>query len=166
MIASPVVLVDSMIVIEAVRTHCWNAISGQRSLATVTECTTELRSGDASRPGYVPVSEADLARLEVRSVSKLGSAQLRLRYPDADGMDPGERDLLAHAATRTDDFAICSSDKAAVRAAHAQGWLDRVVSLESLAGSVGARPKPPLRAQFSESRMSEWRTALRLGGSL
>jgi hypothetical protein len=154
-----------MIVIEAVRTNCWNAISGQRALATVEECATELRSGDASRAGYVPVTKTDLARLEVRPLSKLESAQFRLRYPDADGMDAGERDLLAHATTRTDDFAICSSDKAAVRAAHAFGWLDRLVSLESLASSVGARPKPPVRAQFTESRMSEWRTALRLGGS-
>jgi hypothetical protein len=154
-----------MIVIEAVRTSCWNAITGQRTLATVEECATELRSGDASRPGYVPVTEADLARLQVQSVSTLESARFRLKYSDADGMDAGERDLMAHAATRTDDFAICSSDKAAVRAAHAFGWLDRLVSLESLAASVGARPRPSLRAQFTESRMSEWRTTLRLGGS-
>jgi hypothetical protein len=155
-----------MIVIEAVRTACWNAISGQHALVTVVECATELRSGNASRPGYVPVSEADLGRLEVRPVSALESAQFRLRYPDADGLDSGERDLLAHAATRTGDFAICSSDKAAVRAAHACGWLDRVVSLESLAESVGAKPKPPLRTQFTEVRMAEWRTTLRLGRSL
>ena len=154
-----------MIVIEAVRTNSWKAISGQRKVVTVDECASELRSGDASRPGYVTVSEADLGRLEVQPVSKLESAQFRLKYPDADGMDPGERDLLAHAATRVGDFSICSSDKAAVRAAHALGWLDRVVSLESLADSVGARPNPALRVQFTESRMSEWRAKLHLGGS-
>lgn len=154
-----------MIVIEAIRTRCWPAITGQRTVVTVEECAEELRRGDASRPGYVTVGETDLARLDTRPVSKLESAEFRLRYADADGMDAGERDLLAHAATRTDDFAICSSDKAAVRAAHAFGWLDRVVSLESLAGSVGARPNPALRVQFTESRLSEWRTALRLGGN-
>ena len=46
-----------MIVIEAVRTACWNAITGRRQVVTVDSCADELRQGDSSMAGYVPVSE-------------------------------------------------------------------------------------------------------------
>lgn len=167
LVTSPsVLLFDSMIVIEAVRTACWNAITGRRKVVTVETCADELRGGNPSAAGYVPVSEEQLARVTVEPLSPVAKAAFRLRYPSADGMDAGERDLLALATTRTDEFQICSCDKAAVRAAHALGWIDRVVSLESLAVAVGARPNPALRAQFSESRLSEWRTKLQLGTAL
>jgi hypothetical protein len=161
-----IVLVDSMIVIEAVRTGCWNAISGQLPIVTVERCEEELLSGDPSEAGYVPVTRADLARVRVDAVAPVAAAAFRLQYPDADGLDDGERALLAHAARLAEPFEICSCDKAAVRAAHALGWLDRVVSLESLAGRCGARANPPLRRQFTEAVLSEWRTKLALGVAL
>ena len=155
-----------MIVIEAVRTVCWNAITGRRQVVTVDTCADELRQGDSSMAAYVPVSEEQLARATVEPLSPFARTAFRLRYPSADGMDAGERDLLALASTRLDEFQICSCDKAAVRAAHALGWIDRVVSLEGLAQTVRARPNPALRNQFSESRLSEWRTKLQLGMAL
>ncbi len=158
------VLVDSMIVIEAVRTGCWNAITGQRHVVTVGECAEELGWGDSSARGYVRVSEQDIARARVEPVPEQAAAAFRLTYPAADGLDPGERDLLALASTRADEFQLCSCDKAAVVAAHALGWLDRVISLEAVAESVGVRPDPGLRAQFTEARMGQWRTSLLLGG--
>ena len=150
-----------MIIIEAVRTGCWKAISGQQHIVTVTTCADELRSGDSSAPGYVTVTTEDLARATVESLPPLAAATFRLKYPDADGLDAGERDLLALASTRTDDFRFCSCDKAAVRAAHALGRIDRLVSLEAIANSVGARPT--LRVQYTEARLSEWRTKVALG---
>ena len=152
-----------MIVIEAVRTGCWKAITGQQHVVTVTTCADELQSGDSSAPGYVIVTAEYLARASVEPLPPLAAAKFRLQYPDADGMDPGERDLLAFASTRTDDFQLCSCDKAAVRAAHVLGWIERVVSLEAIAQGVGARPNPGLRVQFTEARLSEWRTKLLLG---
>ena len=92
------------------------------------------------------------------------AARFRLEYADADRLDRGERDLLALACGRTDVFELCSCDKAAVRAAHVLGILDCMVSLETLADTVGTRPNPALRSQFTETRMREWRTALLLGG--
>ena len=163
---SPPLLVDSMIVIEAVRTGCWNAISGQRDVVTVPECTAELLRGDPGTKGYVPVTEQELARVTVAPVSRLEAAAFRLGYPDADGMDAGERELLAHARARTDDFQLCSCDKAAVRAAHALGWSDRLVSLETVAAAVGVRPSPSLKPQYSEGRLSQWRMSLALGGPI
>lgn len=163
----PDLLVDTMIVIEAVRTGIWNAISGARRVVTVPECADELRRGSPeSVTGYVPVTEADLARLHVEPVSPADRARLALAYPGTDGLDPGERDLVARARARAEPFELCSCDKAAVTAAHALGMLDRTVSLESVADGVGARARPPLRSQYTEARMSQWRTALLLGSRL
>ena len=153
-----------MIIIEAVRTGCWKAITGQQHVVTVSTCADELRAGDPGAPGYVPVTEDDLTRARVEDLPPLAAAQFRLKYPNADGLDAGERDLFALASTRTDDFRLCSCDKAAVRAAHALGWADRLTSLEAVAREVGARPK--LRAQFTEARLSDWRTKLVLNMGL
>jgi hypothetical protein len=161
-----IVLVDTMIAIEAVRTGCWNAITGQRTVVTVEECAEELRRGNPSMRGYVIVTEQDVARMTVEPLPSPVAAQFRLAYPAADGLDPGERDLVALATTLTGEFRLCSCDKAAVVAAHALGWLDRVLSLETLADSVGARPNPRLRAQFTETRMGQWRASLLLGGAI
>ena len=166
MASSIVLLVDSMIVIEAVRTGCWNPITGQRKVVTVQECADELRRGNPNSRGYVSVGVAELDRATVEPLTPLAAATLRLTYPGADGLDAGERDLLALGLSRTDQFQLCSCDKAAVVAAHALGWLDRVLSLDSIANDVGARPNPPLKAQFTEARMSQWRTSLRLGGPI
>lgn len=166
MATPPTLLVDSMIVIEAVRTACWNAITGQLRVVTVEECAEELRRGNPGTRGYITVTDRDVARITVTPLSDVQRAAFRLEYPAADGLDPGERELLAHAMTRTDDFQLCSCDKAAVVAAHALGWLDRVVSLEAVTTSVGARPNPKLKVQFTEARMGQWRTSLRLGGPI
>lgn len=161
-----IVLVDTMIVIEAVRTGCWNAITGQRAVVTVEECAAELRRGDPSMRGYVTVTQQDVARITVEPLPAAAAAQLRLAYPAVDGLDPGERDLVALATTLKGEFGLCSCDKAAIVAAHALGLLDRVISLEALADSVGARPNPRVRAQFTDARMGQWRTSLLLGGAI
>lgn len=104
--------------------------------------------------------------MTVEPLSVEAAATFRLAYPAADGLDSGERDLSAHAATRSDDFLLCSCDKAAVVAAHALGWLDRVISLDELTQAVGARPNPRLKVQFTKARMAKWRTSLMLGGQI
>ena len=155
-----------MIVIEAVDTGCWNAITGQRQVVTVPACEDELRQGDTSARGYVTVGAEDIARITIRTVPQAAAVTLRLKYPDANRLDGGERDLLALATTITDEFDVCSCDRAAVRAAHALGWIDRVVSLEAVAASVGARPGRPFKRQYTEKAPSTWRTALMLDGGL
>ena len=151
-----------MIVIEAVDTRCWNAIAGGRRIVTVEECAEELRRGDPSMRGYVPVREQDIARATVRPLSSAADVTFRLQYPDAHRLDAGERDLLALAYMLADGFVLCSCDKAAVTAAHALGWLDRVVSLEALATSVGGRPRRPFRRQYTVRQLEAWRTSLLL----
>ena len=152
-----------MIVIEAVDTGCWNAITGQLSIATSVECAEELRRGEASRPGYVPVAERDILRATVLGVSDVAKVEFGLRYPDAHRLDAGERDLLTIAVDLTDSFRMCSCDKAAVVAAHSLGLLDHLVSLQSLAAEVGTRPRRTFRRQYTDKILGLWRTSLRLG---
>jgi len=161
-----VLLVDTNIVIEAVRTGCWNAITGQREVVTVEECAAELRRGNPSQRNYVVVTDAQIGRATIRALEPAAAAEFRLRYPNADGLDAGERDLLALAATLTEVFEVCCADKAALVAANALEWLGRVVSLEAVAKSIGARPNPELKRQFTEAQMRAWRTSLDLGGPI
>lgn len=78
-----IVLVDTMIVIEAVDTGCWNAITGQLPIATSVECAEELRRGEVSRPGYVPVAERDILRATLLDISDDAKVEFTLGYPDA-----------------------------------------------------------------------------------
>jgi len=164
--AAGIVLVDTMIVIEAVDTSCWNAITGQKRVVTVQECEDELRRGDPTMPGYVTVTDGDIGRCEVVALSDAERAEFQLKYPDAHRLDPGERDLLALASTLQGDFKLCCCDKAAVVAANALGLLDHVVSLERLAESVGGRPQRAFKRQYSEQVVGLWRTSLLLGSGL
>lgn len=162
-----ILLVDTNIVFEAVRTGIWNATKARRSVVTVPKCVDELRIGDSvTRRGFVPISDEHLSRVEVRPLQDITAASFRLRYPAADRLDAGEHDLLALAMSLTEEFELSSGDMAAVRAAFELGMIDRVVSLESIALRLGSRPNPELKIQCREATLSQWRTRLRLGEKL
>src|SRR5687768_15427494 len=92
------VLVDTNIIIEAVRIGCWSALTAHFSMQTVEKCCEEARTGEAHRRNYVEVSEKVLREaLNVHQVSKLELAELDLRDPEAFRLDAGERHLWAHA---------------------------------------------------------------------
>lgn len=155
------VLVDTNIIIEAVRTGCWNALTTYFSVQTVEKCREEARTGEARRPGYVEVSEKMLReKLTAHSVSDAELAALSLRDSETFRLDAGERHLWAHAAGRADAWIACCCDQAAVNSAIRLDWGDRIVSLEELASAAGARQAVrQLKAQFSTERLSVWRTA-------
>lgn len=163
-----VVLTDANVMIEAVRTRCWNALTGGLRIETVEECHQEPLRQPRDRAGYIPVTVEDLSRISaVHAVSDLDRAMLAMEYAAAASMDPGERDLFAHAYARAaagdDVWIVCSPDKASVRAAVALGWHDRMHSLAALVGAVGARPCTPLAGHFGERWLSDFRTACLLG---
>lgn len=163
-----VILVDTNIMIEAVRVGCWSALTAHFHIESVAKCCEEARTGDRRRPGYVHVTEKDLqTRLIVHRVSDTDLAHLALRDADSFRLDDGERHLWAHALGRTDDWRACCCDHAAVNAAVRLGWQDRLVALEELANhaGVGAALKR-LKPQFSKGRLSEWVTAALLGRGL
>lgn len=156
-------LVDTNVVIEAVRTKCWNALTGGLRVETVEECRDEALRGDRGRPGYVAVGEGDLSRLAaVHRVTELERATFGMEYPDAQNMDAGERDLFAHAYARAAGsdsvWLLCSPDRASIRAAVALGWHDRLRSLAALAEAVGARASAPLADHFGKRWLSDFRT--------
>lgn len=164
-----VVLVDTNIVMEAVRTRCWNAVTGGLRVETVEECRDEALRGDRGRPGYLPVTPADLGRIRtVHPVSEVERVTFAMDYPDAESMDPGERDLFAHAYARVARgdavWLVCSADRACVRAAVALGWHEQMYSLATLAEAVGAEPRLPLLNQYGERWLSAVRTEYLLNG--
>jgi hypothetical protein len=163
-----VVLVDTNIIIEAVRTGCWNALTVHFQIETVEKCCEEARTGEAHRPGYVEVAESALrARLTAHPVSGAALFELSQRYPDADRLDAGERHLWAHALGRTDEWLATCCDRAAVNAAVQLGWQDRIVSLQDLATAAGAKAaRNKLKEQFSTTRLSAWKTAALLARGL
>jgi hypothetical protein len=160
------VLVDTNVIIEAVRTRVWNALLGGRRVETVQECWDETQRGSPHDPGYVVVNSADLAGLAaVHAVTALERATLVLAYADTPSLDAGERDLLAHALSCREkgDFlwVVSSPDRACVRAAVALEMGDHTVSLEEL--EVGARPSVQLKEHFTGRWLSRERTNALLG---
>ena len=155
------VLVDTNIIIEAVRTGCWNALTTHFSVQTVEKCCEEARTGEGRRPGYVEVSEKMLReKLTAHRVTEAELAVLSLRDAEAFRLDAGERHLWAHATGRADAWIACCCDQAAINVAVRLDWGERIVSLEELAGAAGARQAVrQLKAQFTAERLSVWRTA-------
>lgn len=154
-----ILLVDTNIIIEAVRTRCWNAITSHFTVETVEKCYEEALTGDLHRPGYVEVDAAQLRKgLRNRhTVSDHESMQLSLQLPSASSLDAGERQLFAHVLGRTDVWIVSCADRAAVHVALELGWEERIVTLELVARKSGARPA--LKRHFTEDWLSEVRTA-------
>lgn len=164
--AGQLILVDTNIIIEAVRTKCWNAVANHFALETVGKCHEEALTGDALRPGYVQVDVQQLTNglRQVHPVTDLSRAKLYVAYPEAQSLDAGERDLFAHALERGDAWIASCADRAAVKTACALGWKDRLVSLEKIAAAAGQRPS--FKNHFTEPWLTTVRTKFLLDGGL
>lgn len=153
-----IVLLDTNIILETIRSRCWHALTAYYQIETVEKCREEVLTGDPLRPGYVETDPAALKeRLTTHKVVSLELAALTLACPEADGLDAGERHLFAHAYARSDAWLVACADRAAVRIAMALGWKERICSLEALSKPTGA--KPALKRHFTEEWLSQVRTA-------
>lgn len=155
--ADVTVLVDTNAIIEAVRTGCWNALTGGLAVETVEECRDETRRG-AGRKDYVEVDETHLRRLRaVHAVDDLQRAGLLLSSSTAPALDPGERDLLAHALHRANEgdevWVLCSPDRATVRTMVELGRHPHLRALQELVAAVGASSN--LAVQFGAAWLAE-----------
>ena len=158
-----VVLVDTNIIIEAVRTRCWNGLRGHYELVTVEKCREEAQSGIARTPGYVVVEDSDLSTgIEIVAVTDHERARLFMAGSETAALDDGERDLWAHAYSRANGWKATCADQAAVRVAMQFDWGDRLVSLEELVVSGGMRARPPLKRHYTARSLNLWRTKFRL----
>jgi hypothetical protein len=160
-----IVLLDTNIIIEAHRAKCWKAAANFFRFETVTQCCIEAATGNRRRTGYVAVEIEELRKqVTVHEVSNNELAQIEMKLAEPDSIDPGEKHLLAHAVAKPGAWHLSASDRAAVRAGYELGMLERFVSLETLARSVGL--KPQLKDHFTEKWLSALRMEILMGGTL
>lgn len=149
------ILVDTNVIIEAVRTGCWNALTGGAVIETVEECRDEALRGNDSRRGYIPVTAQHLTRISrIHAVAPLARATLADRYPAALSMDKGERDLFAHALERTEAgdsvWLLSSPDRASIKAALALAYGEQLRSLGGMMKKLGGAPAKPVLPNHEE----------------
>ena len=150
------VMVDTMVIIEAHRTNCWNALLGQFQMDTVWRCVEECETGNQRRRNPVPVDTVAMRkRLAPKTVTPVMVYEMEQRLSGRVDLDHGELELLAYAITQEDAWIISAPDKAAMRAGMLLGILDRFASLQDLANSAGQNPL--LRDNFT----NRWQTSFR-----
>ena len=187
----PAILVDTNIIIEAVRVGAWERLRAHENLVTVRRCCDEALSGIPGAPGRVPVTEAHLAPpLSVVTVTGDESVYVAILHPDLATLDAGERELLTHAFTRRRSaeggaeaggmgaalraaglpvkdgsaaFQIACADQAAVRVAISMGLGDLVVSLEEILKAAGVRVEGRLKGHYMRRTLTAWKTKHALG---
>jgi len=165
------VFVDTNVIIESFRIGCWTAVCEHYAVETVEKCVEEAMTGDETDPRYVPVDAHILdAGLAARhAVRKLDIATLMLDFRQAEGLDDGERHLLAHLYAQGGPDAarimLSTADKAAVVLAGQLEWLDFLVCLESLANQSGVTrgQVEALARQYRARWLDDVRTKIRLG---
>lgn len=155
-----IVLIDTMIIIETVRTNCWNAIAGWYQVETVDKCYKEAQAGDPRQSNYVnvPNNLLNSGLAKSHKVTDADRVKLTLANPDSHSLDAGERDLFAILIGRTDNWITCCSDKAALKIALELGFRDRIFALEDLVERTGVKPNPKLKDHYTKRWLSKIRT--------
>jgi predicted nucleic acid-binding protein len=143
------VLVDTNVIIEAWRARGWKALTSRHQVETVEMVVIETQTGFQRRRQTQQIDQAVLMETlgEVHPVSERERAGLAVRAPDL-MLDPGERDLWAHALARQDAWVLCGPDKASLRLGVRLGFGERLVSLEGLWRDAGFTARD-LRENFT-----------------
>jgi hypothetical protein len=158
------ILLDTSAIIEANKLKFWNALEKGFQLETVRKCIDEIKAGNFRGGTRLNIDVNRLAKgIVIRDVNReiLTTAVLA-----SDGklghVDLGERDLIAYAFSRPEGaFFISAQDKACIRVGGVLGLLERFISLEEMAITVGVRT--PLELQFTKRWLSSMKTQFRLG---
>jgi hypothetical protein len=158
-----IVLLDTNVIIEAHRVNCWNAIADFYSLETVEKCVEETQTGAQNRSPEENIDQTKLVSTlrKVHRVTAVEKANFLLKQKIQ--LDPGERDLLCHAANRQDVWVVSSPDKAAMRFVFAEGWLDKLVSLEALCSQLKIKNVLKLQRNYTEDWHAGERLKLHMG---
>lgn len=156
---APAVLVDTNIIIEAWRLGGWKALAGRHALETVETVVMEIRTGFQRRRNKQAIDQAELKRTlrAIHETTERERAELAVRVPDIN-LDPGERDLWAHALMRRDAWVLCGPDKASLRVGVRLGLRERLISLEGLWQEAGFKAKglrENFTAKWHEQTMSQ-----------
>ena len=107
------VLVDSCVIIEAFRIHCWTALCVHFEVETVERCVEECCTGDPLLPGRVPIARDELTSslTRIHAVDRTMLAALALDREDLPAIDDGELHLMAwlHANSGTSVTTVIST---------------------------------------------------------
>ncbi|MEO3683361.1 hypothetical protein ABHN84_13805 [Shewanella vesiculosa] len=164
--AGDIVLIDTNVIIEAHRVSRWEHLSKHFKVHTVEKVIEETQNGYQKRAKEQQIDQNELTKSfsEIYSVSEKEIAGTMMTTPEIFTLDAGERDLLIYASKlNIECWLISSPDSAAMRAAHKQGWLDRVVSLESLLEVINCKSAIPLRDNYTRKWDDKKKSQIRLG---
>lgn len=160
--AGDTVLVDTNVIIEGHIQSCWTALTGAYRIETVETCVVEAMTGRhdwcQTKPAEANL-RASLAAIHEPTMTEIARVVL------AGGalLDPGERDLWAHAVGRNDIWILCGPDRASMRFGYEQKQRERLVSLGGLLKTIDFRPRRALRNHFEEAWLEELMRKLVLG---
>jgi hypothetical protein len=160
-----IVLVDTNVIIEAHRTRCFAQLANYFALHTVEKIVEETQTGHQNRRPEENIDYAALrSRLKhVETVTDVQRAAFAIAHPNV-ALDPGERDLIIYAESfdAKNVWLLNSPDMAAVRYSYQRGWIDRLVSLETMNAHIKARPAETFRDNYTERWLSQKRIGLLL----
>lgn len=151
------VLVDTNVIIECWRTGAWRALAGGYEVETVETCFIETQTGSQRRRPEQQI-DPEVLKATIKHRHPVSPEQLAIaltRDPEIAFLDAGEKDLWAHAMSRTDAWVLCGPDKASLRIGIRLGLRDRLVSLQRLLDDVGYRPKVDLRLPYTQKWLEQ-----------
>jgi|LGOV01.1.fsa_nt_gb hypothetical protein len=137
------ILVDTCVIIEAVRTRTWAALHNSFQLETVEECIIEAQTGKANRLDPT-VTDTELRKCfhNIHNVTLLERAEHAASFDgDLPDLDPGELDLWIHALQREDVWFLCGPDRASMNFGCELGHQDKLVSMEQALSLLKANTK-------------------------
>lgn len=155
---------DTNAIAVAVDVNQWHNLKQYYLIETVQKCVEEALRENRDGLVLVDLSEAKFTQgIKVHEVDDRQRFELLQRgVPD---LDDGELDLLAIAQKERDYWWLCGPDRAAVRALHTIGKLDRSVSLERLIQSYSQKGRAPkLDYGQTEAWLSKFRLQLQMDG--
>jgi hypothetical protein len=153
--------VDTNVILEAHRLHCWTPIAQYFSLHTVSKVVEETQTGYQNRASDTWIVESQLrsSLKHVADVSEEQRASFNIRYAHP-SLDAGERDLLIYAESlQATPWLLNSPDMAAFRFACSRGWIERLVSLEAMTSHLKLKLPADPRKNYTE----RWLTAKKTG---
>jgi hypothetical protein len=144
-------LVDTNAILEAWRVGAWKALAAAVAVETVEMCVIETQTGFQRQREEERIDQATLlaSLRKMHQVDDVARAGLALQAQDIP-LDPGERDLWAHAVQRDDGWMLCGPDKASLRLGVRLGFRERMVSLEELCDAIGFSPRQKLRIEYGK----------------
>lgn len=141
------VLLDNCAISACEKTGAWNALVTRYTLETVEEVEKEAATGWQHRTIIPP--QQFRQQVKVHPVNELERITAQLDHAELAKLDPGERDLWIHALSRSDGWILCGPDIASIKFGVANGFRDRLISLEQLLSQIGCKPKHTLPDHYT-----------------